>query len=281
MKPSVRIAVLLMLFASAAHAGAAAPRRVMSLSLCTDQLLLDLLPPQRIVSVTYLSRDRHQSWLSAAAWKVGVNHGRAEEVVRERPDLVVAGDFTSPDTRRLLKSVGIPVLELPPANSFEDIRVQLRALGRALGAAARAEALLQQMDATLSALRATAPRRRITIVGWDGGNDVPGQGTLFNAIITAAGAVNLGAQPGLQSGHFDTEQLLMTHPDLLAYGDADIADPALHNGPLRHPLVQRLYRGRQVIYPELLYTCGLPQSAQAAVQLRQVMLSALAGRPPA
>ena len=280
MRSVARVLAGLALGLLAGQAEASPPQRVMSLSLCTDQLLLDLLPPERITSVTYLSRDHRQSYLSTAAWQVGVNHGNAEEVVQQRPDLVLAGTFTSPDTRRLLKSVGIPVLELPPANSFDDIRVQTRALGQALGVETRAESLLQQMDHTLSALAATtAPS--ITVVGWDGSGGVPGRGTLFDAIISAAGAVNLGAQPGLDSTRFDTEQLLMTRPDLLAYGDSDAADPALHNSPLRHPLVQNLYQGRQLIYPELLYSCGLPQSAQAAAQLRQVMRAALNGKPPA
>lgn len=260
---------------------AATPQRIMSLSVCTDQLLLDLLPPERIVSVTYLSRDRSQSYLNEKAWRVGVNHGDPEEVVRERPDLVIAGTFAKPDTRRLLKSVGIAMLELPPPEDFGAIRRQTLQLGQVLGVQARARELVRQMDTTLAQLQSQTATHRISIIGWDGGGSVPGQGTLFDAIITAAGAVNLGARPGLDSTRFDTEQLLMIHPDLLAYGDADIADPALHNSPLGHPLVQRLYRGRQVIYPELLYSCGLPQSAEAAAQLRRVMLAALAGNPAA
>ncbi|MEJ0006990.1 MAG: hypothetical protein WDM77_11640 [Steroidobacteraceae bacterium] len=40
------------------------------------------------------------------------------------------------------------------------------------------------------------------------------------------------------------------------------------------------YAGRQLIYPELLYSCGLPQSAQAAVQIRQYMQAALRALPP-
>ncbi len=46
---------------------AAPAQRVMSLNLCADQLLLDLLPPARITSVTYLSRQRNESYLSPAA----------------------------------------------------------------------------------------------------------------------------------------------------------------------------------------------------------------------
>lgn len=266
------LGVLMALPATAAQGPT--PRHVMSINLCADQLLLDLLPPERITSVTYLSRQPNESYLSEAAWKVGINYGGAEEVVQQRPDLVIAGLYTTADTRALLKSVGIALLELPPANSFQDIRDVTRALGRAVGATERAESLIQHMDATLAQLAATAPASPITVVGLEGGS-VPGAGTLFNAIVQAAGAANLGAAPGLLGSRFDAEQLLLAHPDLLAFGDASIAAPALHNSTITAPVVQRLYAGREIVYPELLYSCGLPQTADAAVQIRQMMLNVL------
>ncbi len=259
---------------------AAPPQRVMSISLCSDQLLLDLLPPSRITSVTYLSRERNESYLNDEAWKVGVNHGTAEDVVRERPDLVLAGTYTTPDTRRLVKAVGIPMMELPPANTFEEIRDQTRELGHALGADAQADGLIRRMNTTLAQLAATAPKRRITIVSWDGGGSVPGRGTLDDAIFRAAGAVNLGAEPGLRSVQFDTERLLLAHPELLAFGDATTTTPSLRSGIFAQPVVRQQFAGRMITYPELLYSCGLPQSADAAVQLRRAMLAALRTTPP-
>jgi hypothetical protein len=39
--------------------------------------------------------------------------------------------------------------------------------------------------------------------------------------------------------------------------------------------VRRLYAGRQITYPETLYSCGLPQSADAARDLRRAMLDVM------
>ena len=271
---------LLLLFA--AHCTfAAVPQRVTSLNLCSDQLLLELLPPDHIASVTYMSRESYQSYRTAEARRVGVNHGQAEQIVAERPDLVIAGLYTTPQTRFLLKSVGIPLLELPPANNFQEIRDITRRVAHAVGADEQAERLIRQMDDTLARLAATKPSRPITIIGWDGGGYVPGKDTLFDAIVSAAGAVNVGAAPGLRSGGVDTERLLMLHPDLLAFGDATLAAPALHTAPLFNPAVRRMYRGRAIRYPELLYSCGLPESAQAALQIRRVMLQVLGSKTPA
>lgn len=261
------------------YAPASPPQRVMSLNLCSDQLVLELLPPSRITSVSYFSREPYQSYLSAEARRVGVNYGNAEEVITQRPDLVIAGVYTTPATRQLLKEVGIPLLELPPANSFQDIRDTARRVARAVGADEKAEELISQMDVTLAELATTAPRQPLRIVGWDGGNTVEGKGTLFDAIVSAAGAVNIGASPGLQSRAFGVEELLFSHADLLAFGDATVASPSLQAAPLTHPAVEKLYRGRSLVYPELLYSCGLPRSAQAAQQMRQMMLRILRSVP--
>ena len=87
----------------AVTAAAQSPQHVMSLSVCTDALLLDLLPSSRIASVTFLSRDPSNSSLWPQAAKVPINYGSAEEVFAEKPDFVLAGTYTTPATRMLVK----------------------------------------------------------------------------------------------------------------------------------------------------------------------------------
>src|SRR5262245_29658790 len=85
--------------------------RVMSINLCTDALVLDLLPPERIVSVSFLSRFSSDPGLAAKAARVGVNYGLAEEVAAQNPALVLAGIFSATATRQALKRVGYPIVE--------------------------------------------------------------------------------------------------------------------------------------------------------------------------
>jgi iron complex transport system substrate-binding protein len=255
------------------------PRRVMSLNQCADQLLLSLLPPERITSVTYLARQQVSSYHAAAASRVPVNYGLAEEVLAQRPDLVIAGLYSNFAIRPVLKRTGIPLIELPPADNFEQIRETTRMVARAVGAEPEGEALLARMDATLAELAATAPARRITVAGWTDAGTVPGRATLFDAILTAAGGVNIAASwTGGASGTFDIEQLLAARPDILAFGDSSIATPNLRAEQARHPALHRFYANRQIVYPSSLYSCGVPESAEAAVHLRREMLK-IAGNP--
>jgi iron complex transport system substrate-binding protein len=255
---------------------AAVPRHVMSLNLCTDELLLDLAPADRIASVTYLSRSPTDSYFWREAGRVPINHGSAEEVLAQHPDFVLAGTYTTTATRFMLKRIRTPMLEVPPANSFEDIRAVTQSVAHALGVDARGRELLAAMDATLRSLAATKPERVIRVAGWNGGDAVPGRGTLFDAILTAAGGTNIASSTqGARSGSFSIEELLLARPDVLAYGSEENATPSPRTDVDQHPLILKLYANRRIKYPELLYACGIPQSVDAARALRAGILQAV------
>jgi iron complex transport system substrate-binding protein len=278
--PSIACAAAVMLIglAGAARAGEPAPRHVMSLSMCTDDLLLELLPPERIASVTYYSRDRGNSYQWPQAAKVRVNWGTVEEVLAEKPDLVLAGTYTTPAARALLKRLGWPLLEIPPATDFEQIRAVTRQVAQAVKEDAAGEALIAKMDSTLRELAASRPRQAIRVAAWGEGGSLPGKGTLFDAILSAAGGVNIAAT--LEGGaytSFDMEQLLAARPDVLAYS-SDLTDtPGRNTEVAQHPLIRKLYAGRTITYPGALYSCGVVESADAAAALRVSLLQAAHG----
>ncbi len=248
----------------------------MSLNLCSDELLLDLVPSGRIASVTYYARSRSNAYRWSQAADVAVNHGLAEEVLEQKPDLVLAGTYTTPATRSLLRRAGIALLEVPPANSFAEIRVVTRMVAHALDEEARGESLIAGMDATLDALARSKPAAVIRVASWNGAGTVPGKGTLFDAILSAAGGLNVASSTqGILSGSFDIEELLLARPDVLAYGADSDGMPVLRTDGEQHPLILKVYARRRVSYPEVLYSCGVPESADAAVALRAKLIAAM------
>ena len=259
---------------------ASKPARIMSIMLCTDSLLLDLVEPSRITSITYLSRSENGSYRWPQAAHIRINHGLSEEVLAEHPDLVLAGSYTTPATRALLKRLKMPLLEVPPANNFAEIREVTRLVGRAVGEPERAERLLMKMDATLQELAAQQPNPLIRVASWNGGGSVPGEDTLFTAILHAAGGTNIAAVPGRAGSYFGMEQLLLARPEVLAYGKATSARPSLRTDADQHPLLLKLYGKRRVTYPEILYSCGVPESAAAARELHTLLLQVMQSPEP-
>ena len=77
----------------------------MSLKICTDELLMDLAPPSRIASVTFLSQESAALRLWPQAARIPINHNSPEEVLATRPDVVLTDSFTSPTMRALLALV--------------------------------------------------------------------------------------------------------------------------------------------------------------------------------
>lgn len=237
----------------------ARPVRVMSLNQCTDQLVLALLPPDRIVSVTWLSRDPRFSAEVAAARLVRVNHGGVEEVVRSRPDLIVTDTFSNPAGRALLERLGYPLVEVSEAGSVADIRRNVRKVATALGEGARGEAMIARMDAAL------APQARLAkplrVAAWD--RDGMGSGQMLRIVLHAAGLNDVGAASG------DVETLLATAPDLLIDRESGVHDASLGDNRAGHPLVRRLWGpARRLHVPQASLFCATPAIGSAATALR-------------
>jgi len=251
------------------------PQHVMSLSMCTDDLLLELLPPERIASVTYYAREPSISYVWPQAARVAINSGTVEEVLAEKPDLVLAGTYTTPATRSLLKKLQMPLLEVAPAVDFDQIRAATRSVAHALKRDAVGDALIAKMDSTLQELAATRPAQGIRVAAWGEGGSIPGKGTLFDAILTAAGGINIAASGGGSYLSFGMEQLIIAHPDVIAYASNTTDTPGLNADMAQHPLILKLYAKRRVTYPSALYSCGVVESADAAAALRARLLQAM------
>ena len=245
------------------------PVRVASLNLCTDQLVLALLPPGRIASVTPLARDPDQSLMAAAATTVAVNHGTAEEIVRQRPDLVVAGSFTTPATRALLKRLGYPLVEVDSPDDWAGIRRVTRQVAAAVGEPARGEAMIAHMDARLAAL-ARDPAPPVRVAAWDGAGFGARRGSLYDAVLTAAGAINVATRPPVSGyGGGNAELLLAGDPALLVVGQRGGVRPGWRDAVAHHPAVRRHWAGRTVAISPAYYGCPTPYAATAATRLRE------------
>ncbi|BBC72052.1 conserved hypothetical protein [Altererythrobacter sp. B11] len=255
--------------AAVAELHGAPSQRIMSANLCTDLLLLMLVPRSRITSITHLAHEPVAALMPGADAGVPVNHGTAEEVVRDRPDLILASPWTTPAMRRLARKAGARVVEVGDANSFADIRRVTRAVGAAVGERHRAESLIAAMDRDLTDLAANAPARARRVVVWNGDGSVPGEGTLADAIIRAAGGVNVAAKfPDTRYSTYSMEELLMVRPDAILRGVDGYDRPSLRDTAGEHPLIWKAFAGRRLTYPASLYACGTPLSGRLARDLR-------------
>lgn len=245
----------------------AAPARVASMNLCTDELVLQLADLDRVVSVSYLSRDPGGSNVAALAERVPVNHGLAEEILAARPDIVFAGIYTSQATVALLRQAGMRVVAFDAPVSFEAVTAQIRAVAELVGRPERGEAMIAAMERRLAAI-VPAPRPLRALVLRPNGFTVGG-GSLVDTLIQRAGLANLGADPALSTyREMPLEALVLARPDLVILDEEEVPAPALAYDVLRHPVLRHMpYRMESAGLPSRLWTCAGPAVVEAVAIL--------------
>ncbi len=234
----------------------AAAERVVSLNLCTDQMLV-LLAPEKVAALTPLARDPALSFVAPQAAHLPIVRASAEAVLRLHPDLILAAPYGAQTTLALLAQERVPLLRIALPQDFPGIRQMTRLLANALGVPRRGEALLAAMDATLAALPHAGQATRALV--WEPRGFTAGPGTLMDAVLRAAGFAN--ASDG--SVVIGLEALLRRPPDLLVV-PTDPAWPSLATTLLDHPALAGL---RRRAIPPALTLCAGPFTAEAAAML--------------
>lgn len=239
------------------------------MNLCTDQMAMLVAAEGQLHSVSQLARDGSASALAEEARAYVVNHGMAEEVFLMKPDLVIAGTYTTRATVGLLRRLGISVEEFAPETSFDDVRNNLRRMGRILGREARAGELIARLDRRLAELSPDSAGDR-SIAPYYANSYTSGEGTLVDAIVSAAGLRNIAAEAGLVGmARLPMELLVMAHPDLLMGEDQTASEGTHVHRNLVHPALDRAVDpAARIIVPARLTTCGGPFTALAVSLLR-------------
>ena len=132
------------------------PKRIVSLNLCIDQILLDLVPRERIGGVSFLAADPSMSLVAEEAKALPSVRGSAEEILALDPDLVLAGEYTTAATVDLLRRLGQRVEIVPMATSFAQIRDVVLLMGQLTGEEQRAQTLMTDFDTRLAEVKARA-----------------------------------------------------------------------------------------------------------------------------
>jgi iron complex transport system substrate-binding protein len=269
------LAVVAALAAASAAAAAAGPLpAVASINLCADQHLLALADPEQILTVSWLAADPEESMLADEARRHTLNYGTAEELLKFAPDVVLAGTYTSPFTRTMLRRLGYRVVELEPEASIADIERNVRLVAELVGQVARGEQLVSALRERVRAVEANRPARSPAAVIVRPGGFTVGANSLANELLTLAGFRNVAAEQGLDRwGSLSMEALLRSAPDVIILTGYRSSQPSLANAVLQHPALAGLgATHRTVTVNTALWACGLPGSIEAAALLQRTAL---------
>jgi iron complex transport system substrate-binding protein len=254
-----------LLAASALLLGAApaeaAPRRVASLNLCTDELLLLLAAPGQIASVTHLAQQEAETPLWREAGRYPRNDGSLLSVVELRPDLIVTMGGGTRDRLGIAARLVIPTLDLVFAQNLGEVGENVRRLAAALGRPEAGAAMLRRMNALI---RSRPPLAVDTIWLGGGGRTVTATGLEAQWMALAG----LRQRP-LQGDRVPLETLIASPPALLLRSDYRAGQYSNGQRWLAHPAARLAAGVRTVPTDGRRWTCLGPLLIQEIERLRR------------
>jgi iron complex transport system substrate-binding protein len=198
------------------------PERIVSLTPGTTEILYAVGAGDRVVAIT--DADDYPPEAVPLPDVASFGSVDLEAIVALEADLVLAGgnEYTPSEAIGRLREVGIPVLVIY-APSVDAVVADVKLIGQAVGQAAEAEELADQMRTEIDALSAAVgdlPRPRVfyeidASVGVFG----PADDSYLAEMIRLAGGDPITTGSAL-SFEIDLERLVAADPDVIVLGDA-------------------------------------------------------------
>ena len=249
----------------------APPRRIVTLSMSTDETMLGLVEPERMVAVNTLLDDPVSSNITELAKAIPQRIGNptVEEIMALQPDLVIVPDWGDLTMVPSLREAGLRVVVCKGARNLAEIRETITLLAAAAGEPERGARLQEMMDAKLAEIQekvAKIPqneRKRVVLISLMGGYG--GLGSSFDEACRYAGVINGRAELGIRDFQVMTkEQLVQIDPDILflpTYNDHGNYDvQAFRREYLDDPSLQTMKAIRNQAFAEpfegYLYNCS-------------------------
>lgn len=138
--------------------------------------------------------------------------------VQDQLRLLDGRSYSRAEVVQQFQSAGAPAFRFANFDRIEDIKENIRIVGRATGDDAAAKSLIAQMDDELARIKARIPQGtpRPRVMSYSPAGYTAGANTLFDDIIRTAGATNVTADNGLDGFRkISAEQVAAWQPDFI------------------------------------------------------------------
>ncbi|OBT13520.1 hypothetical protein A9264_13975 [Vibrio sp. UCD-FRSSP16_10] len=169
----------------------AAPQKISSKTLFSDEVLLDLIEPQRFTSVTNLVDDKQ---FSPIVGKVPKSVPRldlnVERILINQPDIVFAASWTDAGRVEQLRSSGIKVFLLPIPTTLDGIKDTIKLVGKIVGEDNNAKSIVIDMEHRLQE-GLILTRHKFKLLDYNNWGTSSTKNSTWQLIVKQAGFVNL------------------------------------------------------------------------------------------
>ena len=236
-----------------------APLRVVSLNLCTDELLLLLGAPEQVASVTHLAQKPEETPLWREARQHRANDGSLASAAALRPDLVLTMGGGG-DRLGIARRIGVETVDLPFPQSLDDVMASIRTVAAALGRERAGETAIAHIEA----LRRSAPAAEVDALWVGGGGRTVSAEGLEAQWMALAGL----RQRQIGGDRIELDELIVRPPAVLLRSDYRANQYSQGQAWLNHPLAGAARGSRMVATDGRRWTCMGPPLVDEVLRLR-------------
>ena len=194
---------------------------IVSLTLSGDEMLLGLVPENRIAGLSgKINEDKEISNVVDKAKKFPKVEGNEEVLMSLEPDLIIVADWLSKRITDIGAITGAKVYFYKTPNSYEEQKKLIRDLANLVEEKENGEKLIKNMDDRLKALQNKIAKNykgaKPRILMYTSFGTTSGKNTTFNDMVKLINGVNIVAEAGIDGfKDISKEKVIELNPDII------------------------------------------------------------------
>lgn len=194
---------------------------IVSLTLSGDEMLLGLVPENRIAGLSgKINEDKEISNIVDKAKKFPKVEGNEEVLMSLEPDLIIVADWLSKRITDIGAITGAKVYFYKTPNSYEEQKKLIRDLANLVEEKENGEKLIKNMDDRLKALQNKIAKNykgaKPRILMYTSFGTTSGKNTTFNDMVKLINGVNVVAEAGIDRfKDISKEKVIELNPDII------------------------------------------------------------------
>ena len=237
------------------------PKRIVSYSISTDEILLALVEPQRIAALSRLVDDPGVSSIVKEAKQIPnrVQGNSMEGVLAFKPDLVIIPDFHPPEMLQSARELGLKVYIYKTPSDIKRVKRSIRQIAALTGEKDKGEAIIAKMEARIKQVQqrlANIPasqRKRVIQLRSEGAFYAPDNS--FGDVCRHAGVSDATLELKYPSAmEITQEKVVELNPDIIFVPDWDYDGKHNPDGEKRKILNNPSYQGMKAVQQGKVYT---------------------------
>lgn len=193
------------------------PSRIMSMYPGSDEILVNMVEPNRILALSKWAEDEQISNVMHMADKVKLRtEYNVEFIMKQQPDVFFTRQGTSADFIGQLENVGVKVFVYPNAKTLEDVKEIHNIFGRVLKAEDKAAAMNKKIDDDVAKLLSEKHHVDTKILIFNSRGAMSTKDGLLGNAFKELGIENMADKYNLPPGTvLNKEQVVACNPDVI------------------------------------------------------------------